>query len=55
MTILAIGGGPTKLAAIQAGSIQGGVFLPPETLIVKKLGLNFLLDLGSLVLSIRIQ
>ena len=48
VTILAIGGGPTRLAAIQSGSIQGGVFLPPETLIAKKLGLNFLLDLGSL-------
>ena len=48
VTILAIGGGPTRLAAIQSGSIQGGVFLPPETLTAKKLGLNFLLDLGSL-------
>jgi ABC-type nitrate/sulfonate/bicarbonate transport system substrate-binding protein len=40
--------GPTRLTAIQSGSIQGAVFLPPETLIAKKLGLNFLLDLGSL-------
>ncbi len=47
-TILAIGSGPNRLAAVQSGSIQGGVFLPPETLIAKKLGLNFLLDLGSL-------
>jgi NitT/TauT family transport system substrate-binding protein len=48
VTILSIGSGPTRLAAVQSGSIQGAVFLPPETLIAKKLGLNFLLDLGSL-------
>ena len=48
VTILALGGGPTRLAAVQSGAIQGAVFLPPETLIAKKLGLNFLLDLGSL-------
>jgi NitT/TauT family transport system substrate-binding protein len=48
VTILALGSGPTRLAAVQSGSIQGAVFLPPETLIAKKLGLNFLLDLGSL-------
>ena len=47
-TILAIGSGPNRLTALQTGSIQGAVFLPPETLIAKKLGLNFLLDLGSL-------
>jgi NitT/TauT family transport system substrate-binding protein len=47
-TILALGSGPTRLTAVQSGSIQGAVFLPPETLIAKKLGLNFLLDLGSL-------
>jgi ABC-type nitrate/sulfonate/bicarbonate transport system substrate-binding protein len=47
-TILSIGSGPNRLAAVQSGSIQGAVFLPPETLIAKKLGLNFLLDLGSL-------
>jgi NitT/TauT family transport system substrate-binding protein len=48
VTILALGSGPIRLAAVQSGSIQGAVFLPPETLIAKKLGLNFLLDLGSL-------
>jgi len=48
VTILSIGSGPTRLAAVQSGSIQGAVFLPPETLIAKKLGLNFLLDLGAL-------
>jgi NitT/TauT family transport system substrate-binding protein len=48
VTILAMGGGPTRLAAVQSGAIQGAVFLPPETLLAKKLGLNFLLDLGSL-------
>jgi NitT/TauT family transport system substrate-binding protein len=48
VTILAIGSGPTRLAAVQSGAIQGAVFLPPETLIAKKLGLNFLLDVGSL-------
>ena len=48
VTILAIGSGPNRLAAVQSGSIQGAVFLPPETLIAKKLGLNFLLDLGAL-------
>jgi len=47
-TILSIGSGPNRLAAVQSGSIQGAVFLPPETLIAKKLGLNFLLDLGAL-------
>jgi ABC-type nitrate/sulfonate/bicarbonate transport system substrate-binding protein len=47
-TILALGSGPTRLTAVQSGSIQGAVCLPPETLIAKKLGLNFLLDLGSL-------
>ena len=47
-TILALGSGPTRLTAVQSGSIQGAVFLPPETLIARKLGLNFLLDLGSL-------
>ncbi|HEY7169081.1 MAG TPA: ABC transporter substrate-binding protein [Candidatus Binatia bacterium] len=52
-TILAIGGGPARMAALQSGSIQGGVFLPPETLIAKKLGLNFLLDLGSLRLDFQ--
>jgi ABC-type nitrate/sulfonate/bicarbonate transport system substrate-binding protein len=48
VTILAIGSAPTRMAAVQSGSIQGSVFLPPETLIAKKLGLNFLLDLQSL-------
>ena len=53
VTILAIGGGPTRFAAVQSGSIQGGVFLPPETLLAKKAGLNFLLDLGSLNLEFQ--
>jgi ABC-type nitrate/sulfonate/bicarbonate transport system substrate-binding protein len=53
VTILAMGNGPTRLTAVQSGSIQGAVFLPPETLIAKKLGLNFLLDLGSLGLEFQ--
>ena len=48
VTILAIGNAPTRLTAVQSGSIQGAVLLPPETLVAKKLGLNLLLDLGSL-------
>jgi NitT/TauT family transport system substrate-binding protein len=53
VTILAIGNAPTRLTAVQAGSIQGAVFLPPETLVAKKLGLNFLLDLGSLAIEFQ--
>ena len=48
VTILAIGNAPTRLTAVQSGSIQGAVLLPPETLVAKKLGLNLLLDLGLL-------
>jgi ABC-type nitrate/sulfonate/bicarbonate transport system substrate-binding protein len=53
VTILAIGNAPTRLTAVQSGSIQGAVFLPPETLVAKKLGLNILLDLGSLGRNFR--
>lgn len=47
VTILAVGNAPTALAALRSGSTHGAVLLPPETLVAKKLGLNFLLDLSS--------
>lgn len=53
VTILAIGNAPTRLTALQSGSIQGAVFLPPETMVAKKLGLNLLLDLGSLKIEFQ--
>jgi ABC-type nitrate/sulfonate/bicarbonate transport system substrate-binding protein len=48
VTILAIGSPSMRLAALSAGSIQGTVILPPETLLAKKMGLTFLVDMAQL-------
>ena len=40
VAILQLGTTPVRMAALEAGSIQGTVLLPPETLMAKKKGLS---------------
>jgi len=39
---------PTRLAALNSGAIHGTVVLPPDTIVARRMGMNFLLDLGAL-------
>lgn len=48
VTFVATGGPPETLAAMQAGQIQGGVLVAPDTLKAKELGFRELLDVLTL-------
>ncbi len=47
VAILQLGTTPVRMAALEAGSIQGTVLLPPETLMAKKKGYRLLVDLAA--------
>jgi NitT/TauT family transport system substrate-binding protein len=46
--IVAVGGAPTRLAALSKGVIQGSTFIPPQDIAAEKLGLNPLIDMSKL-------
>lgn len=48
ITLLQIGSVPARLAALQSGTIQGTLLLPPVTGVARKLGLNVLADMTAL-------
>ena len=48
VTFMSIASAPTRLAALNAGTIHGTVVLPPDTIVARRMGMNFLLDLGAL-------
>jgi len=47
LTVIQLGGTAARLAALHAGSIQGTVLLPPDTLIAKDKGYPLLVDLAE--------
>lgn len=47
VAVLQLGGTAARLAALDAGAIQGTVLLPPETLIARKRGYRLLVDLAE--------
>jgi len=46
--IVAVGGAPTRLAALSKGVIHGSTFIPPQDIAAEKLGLNPLIDMSKL-------
>jgi NitT/TauT family transport system substrate-binding protein len=46
--VIAVGGAPTRLAALSKGVIQGSTFIPPQDIAAEKLGLNPLIDMSTL-------
>jgi ABC-type nitrate/sulfonate/bicarbonate transport system substrate-binding protein len=48
VTFMSIASAPTRLAALNSGTIHGTVVLPPDTIVARRMGMNFLLDLGAL-------
>jgi ABC-type nitrate/sulfonate/bicarbonate transport system substrate-binding protein len=48
VTFISIASAPTRLAAINSGSVQGTVVLSPDTIVARRMGMNFLLDMGTL-------
>ena len=46
--VIAVGGAPTRLAALSKGVIQGSTFIPPQDIAAEKLGLNPLIDMSKL-------
>jgi NitT/TauT family transport system substrate-binding protein len=46
--VVAVGGEPTRLAALSKGVIQGSTFIPPQDIAAEKLGLNPLIDMSTL-------
>ncbi len=47
VAILQLGGTPARLAALDSGSIQGTVLLPPENIIAEQRGFRLLTDLAA--------
>jgi len=45
---VAVGGAPTRLAALSKGVIQASVFIPPQDIAAEKLGLHELIDMSKL-------
>lgn len=50
ITIVQVGDQPTRFAALQSGSIDGTVLVPPSTWVAEKLGFRVLLDMAQLKL-----
>ena len=46
--LVAVGGSPTRLAALSKGVIQASVFIPPQDIAAEKLGLHELIDMSKL-------
>jgi NitT/TauT family transport system substrate-binding protein len=46
--VVAVGGAPTRLAALSKGVIHGSTFIPPQDIAAEKLGLNPLIDMSKL-------
>jgi len=46
--VVAVGGAPTRLAALSKNVIQGSTFIPPQDIAAEKLGLNPLIDMSKL-------
>ena len=46
--VVAVGGAPTRLAALSKGIIQGSTFIPPQDIAAERLGLNPLIDMSKL-------
>jgi NitT/TauT family transport system substrate-binding protein len=46
--VVAVGGAPTRLAALSKGMIQGSTFIPPQDIAAERLGLNPLIDMSTL-------
>ena len=48
VTFISIASAPTRLAALNSGTVHGTVVLPPDTIVARRMGMNFLLDMGAL-------
>lgn len=46
--VVAVGGAPTRLAALSKGAVQASTFIPPQDIAAEKLGLNVLIDMSTL-------
>jgi NitT/TauT family transport system substrate-binding protein len=46
--LIAVGGAPTRLAALSKGVIQASTFIPPQDIAAEKLGLHELIDMSKL-------
>ncbi len=46
--LIAVGGAPTRLAALSKGAIQASTFIPPQDIAAEKLGLHELIDMSKL-------
>jgi len=46
--VVAVGGAPTRLAALNKGAIQASTFIPPQDIAAERLGLQTLIDLSTL-------
>ena len=46
--VVAVGGAPTRLAALSKGMIHGSTFIPPQDIAAERLGLNPLIDMSTL-------
>ncbi|HKY08052.1 MAG TPA: ABC transporter substrate-binding protein [Candidatus Binatia bacterium] len=46
--VVAVGGAPTRLAALSKGVIHGSTFIPPQDIAAERLGLNPLIDMSKL-------
>ena len=46
--VVAVGGAPTRLAALSKGVVNESTFIPPQDIAAEKLGLNELIDMSKL-------
>jgi NitT/TauT family transport system substrate-binding protein len=46
--VVAVGGAPTRLAALSKGVVHGSTFIPPQDIAAERLGLNPLIDMSTL-------
>jgi len=46
--VVAVGGAPTRLAALSKGVVQASTFIPPQDIAAEKLGLHELIDMSTL-------
>ncbi len=46
--VVAVGGAPTRLAALSKGVVQASTFIPPQDIAAEKLGLHELIDMSKL-------
>ena len=53
VTFISIASAPTRLAALNSGTVHGTVVLPPDTIVARRMGMNFLLDMGTLGLEFQ--